>query len=187
MWPESPLLPSYILQPSACSGPWDSPACNPCEVSSAPLGRTPLQVSVGPEHRVGARAVLGPSAALPSPTGQCLYQWLGAMPLSLMSANTLSFHNDLTFSLTLQILVEHEVCSRVPKMCVWITWDLKLKFLVGLQISQCPLVKGAWWALAKGFHRHLRQRTGASRTCSHTVRLQGEAGREGRVCFRRGG
>lgn len=65
-----------------------------------------------------------------------------AMPLSLMQANRISFHNDLTFFLPLQILVEYEVCSSFLKMCIWIIWDLKLKFLIGLQITQCPSVQG---------------------------------------------
>jgi hypothetical protein len=55
--------------------------------------------------------------------------------VSLIEANRISFHNDLTFSLTLQILVGCEVCSSFPKMCAWITRDLKFKFLIGLQIN----------------------------------------------------
>lgn len=39
--------------------------------------------------------------------------------------------------------MEYEVCSSFLKMCVWIIWDLKLKFLIELQISQCLPVQGA--------------------------------------------
>lgn len=59
------------------------------------------------------------------------------MQFSLMEINWISFHNGLIF-LSLQILLEYEVCS----MCIWITWDLKFKFLIKLQIREYPPVQG---------------------------------------------
>lgn len=72
------------------------------------------------KHRIGADDALGYQEALPDRLGQSQdhEQRLCVRLLSLMYANSISFHNDLTFSLTLQILVEHEVCSSFTKMYV---------------------------------------------------------------------